>query len=76
MLKNITIIDLGKGDVKYPLHLNQPTTYAQLFDVALELREFALKGMQEAAKMDEPKIDESTLPVQDVIDVVDTNTNV
>lgn len=73
MIKNITTIELGKGDVKYPLHLNQPTTYAQLFDVALELREFALKGMQEAAKIDEPKIEDPTPPTTDLSDVVVTN---
>jgi len=50
MLKNISILEIEKNGKKFPLYLDAPTTYGELFDVAMELRQFAVNGIQEIIK--------------------------
>ena len=50
MLKTISILEIEKHGKKFPLYLDAPTTYGELFDVAMELRQFALNGIQEMIK--------------------------
>lgn len=59
MIKNIAVIEIEKHGKKFQLHLTESTTYGEIFDVSMELRQFAINGINELAKADAPKEDKS-----------------
>lgn len=64
MLKSITILEIEKHGKKFPIHLGDNTTFGELFDVAMELREFAIKGINELGKKDIPTSVQEPQPVE------------
>lgn len=58
MIKNITILELEKNGKKFPLHLENPVTLAELFDISYALRQFAIDEMNKLVSED-PKKEES-----------------
>lgn len=69
MLKAVTILEFEKGEKKFPLYLMEQTTHADLFDLSFQIRDFALKGMEEIAKQQEDAKAKSIpvdLPSEDV----------
>jgi len=63
MLKNIAVIEIEKHGKKFQLQLTESTTFGELFDVSMELRQFAINGINDIAKKDVPKEEK---PVEEV----------
>lgn len=52
MLKNIAVIEIEKHGKKFLLQLTESTTFGEIFDVSMELRQFAINGINEITKAD------------------------
>lgn len=66
MLKNITILELEKNGKKYPMYLENPVTYAELFDISYVLRQFAIDGINKMSEAD-PKKEETPPEVKEEV---------
>ena len=66
MIENTAIWKAKKNSDKLELHVRGPSSHADLFDFALELTQFAISGMQELAKQNQPQEpkQEETLKVE------------
>jgi hypothetical protein len=54
MIKNISIWTPEKNKEKFELQIKESSSYGEIFDLAFELRQFAINGMQEMQKQDKP----------------------
>ena len=55
MIKNIAIWKPEKNADKIEVHIREPSSHADLFDSGFELMQFAIAGMQEIAKQNQPQ---------------------
>lgn len=47
MIKNITIIQIKKGEKEFDIHIKESSSWEEIFGVAMELRQMALNGINE-----------------------------
>lgn len=69
MIKNIAVILIKKAEKEFELHVKDPSSWAEIFDVAMELRQAALNGINEMIEQEKKKQEEAESPKYN-IDVV------
>lgn len=47
MIKNISMIQIKKGEKEFELHVRDASTWGEIFDVGEEIRQIGLKGINE-----------------------------
>ncbi len=55
MIKNIAVILIKKAEKEFELHVKDASSWAEIFDVAMEIRQMALNGINEMIAKEQPK---------------------
>ncbi len=55
MIKNIAVILIKKAEKEFELHVKDASSWAEIFDVAMEIRQMALNGINEMIAKEQPE---------------------
>jgi hypothetical protein len=62
MIKNIAMIIIKKAEKEFELHIKDNSSWAEIFDVAMELRQMALNALNEQVAQEQKKPEEAVQP--------------